>query len=55
LGALCLALRIDFEQGRRAGVHLLAADAPLVSVPMALAALAAWIGYWREKARDITP
>lgn len=45
--ALAFAIRLDVENGRVLGAHLLAMDAPLLFVPLALAAGVAWLIYWR--------
>ena len=47
LTAVSLAIRLEFAGGRLVSAHLLALDAPALFAPMALTAVAAWLGYWR--------
>jgi hypothetical protein len=47
LTALTLALRIDFPDHGVPSVTLLALEAPALFAPLAVAALIAWILYWR--------
>ena len=48
---LCLSLEIHFEQGRPAWARLLALDHPLPFIPVILAAVACWCGYFLLKRR----
>lgn len=50
LTVICLALEIDLT-GHPPTVRLLALRAPLAFAPIAVAALAAWIAYWRLKTK----
>jgi hypothetical protein len=48
---LCFSAEFRFDGGRLASARLLALDHPLAFAPVALAALACWIGYFLLKRR----
>ena len=51
LTVLSFTTKLQVEQGKLLGAHLLGVDYPWVFGPVALAAVACWVAYFRLKAR----